>query len=365
VKIISTSFLLSIYLSINITLYSQKNDSTISSKLIQNTIISGQYFMAYNYNDGEDLHNFLLKRGYFTLKTDIDEVFSVRYTQDITLDEEGEDSGNIELRLKYLYLKAKMNSFLFFTNSYVELGVVHTPWIDFEQNINQYRVQGKMFSERFDLLNSADFGITMAGLIGGEIDKEYQNEVNNKEPGKYGSFALGFFNGGGYYNIEENSNKTFQSRLTLRPLPDKIPGLQLSHGFAYGKVNKNDSIPVPDYIANLFMLSSESKFHKLTAQYHIGTGDFEGKYVDATSNEGYDNEGYSFFGEFLIPNSNFAVFSRYDHFKIYEATTISTETIIAGLTYRFLKNKLLLDYQQTRTPNRTINYYEFAIEIAF
>jgi hypothetical protein len=57
----------------------------------------------------------------------------VRYTQDITLDEEGEDSGNIELRLKYLYLKAKMNSFLFFTNSYVELGVVHTPWIDFEQ----------------------------------------------------------------------------------------------------------------------------------------------------------------------------------------------------------------------------------------
>jgi hypothetical protein len=58
-------------------------------------------------------------------------------------------------------------------------------------------------------------------------------------------------------------------------LPDKIPGLQLSHGFAYGKVNKNDSIPVPDYIANLFMLSSESKFHKLTAQYHIGTGDFE------------------------------------------------------------------------------------------
>ncbi len=346
-------------------LLAQKNDSINfnGKSLIQNTTISGQYFMAYNYNDKDDLHNFLLKRGYFTLKTKISDIFSVRYTQDITLDEEGGDAGNVEMRLKYLYLKGKLDKFV--KNSYFEVGLVHTPWLDFEQHINHYRVQGKMFSEKIKMINSADFGVTVAGLIGGKVDKKYQDEVNKKEPGKYGSYAIGFFNGGGYHDFEENDNKTFQSRITLRPFPNKIPGLQFSHGFAYGKVNLNDSVPVPDYMVNLFMLSSESRLHKFTAQYHIGTGDFAGKYINEATNEGYDNEGYSFFGEFLIPNSNFAVFSRYDNFKIYEETTVTSATIIAGLTYRFLKNKLLVDYQQTKTPTGKINFYELAIEIAF
>ncbi|NJO88344.1 MAG: hypothetical protein HC831_04775 [Chloroflexia bacterium] len=229
-------YFLAICAVIGTSLFAQSNDSIkndVAKNLLQNTTISGQYFMAYNYNDSEELHNFLLKRGYFTLKTKINEMFSVRYTQDITLDEEGEDAGNVEMRLKYLYLKGKLDKIL--RNSYFEVGLVHTPWLDFEQHINEYRVQGKMFSESIRMLNSADFGVTVAGLIGGEIDEKYQKEVNKYEAGKYGSYAFGFFNGGGYHDFEENSNKTFQSRLTLRPLPNKIPGLQLSHSFAYGK----------------------------------------------------------------------------------------------------------------------------------
>ena len=65
--------------------------------------ISGQWFLAYNYNNSSELSQFALKRGYFTVKTKMNDFLSARYTQDITLDKEGSDAGNVELRLKYLY----------------------------------------------------------------------------------------------------------------------------------------------------------------------------------------------------------------------------------------------------------------------
>lgn len=356
--------ILSITVSLSNSIISaQDNEKEITvNSIVRNTIISGQYFMAYNYDDKADLHQFLLKRGYFTINTRINDVFSIRYTQDITIDNEGGDAGNVELRLKYLYLRGKFDQIPFLRHSYIELGMVHRPWLEFEEHINQYRVQGTMFTERNSIINSADFGITYIGLLGGEINEEYRKNVNNHEAGKYGSFAIGVFNGGGYHAIEQNSNKTIETRISLRPFPDLIPGLQFSHGFAYGDANLADSIPI--FRMNLFMLSSESRYHAFTFQYYTGKGDFSGKYIDEFS-QSYDTEGYSVFGEFLIPKSKFAVFSRYDNFKIAESPVIENTTFIAGISYRFFKNKLLIDYQKFKSPERTTNYYEFALEIAF
>ncbi|MBN2214275.1 MAG: hypothetical protein JW723_08520 [Bacteroidales bacterium] len=347
----------------NSTIFAQDNEKEITLKNIaRSTIISGQYFMAYNYDNKADLHQFLLKRGYFTINTGINDVFAVRYTQDITIDKEGGDAGNVELRLKYLYLRGKFDQIPLLKHSYIELGLVHRPWLEFEEHINQYRVQGTMFVERNSIINSADFGITCIGLLGGEMNEEYRKKVNNHEAGKYGSFAIGIFNGGGYHAIEKNSNKTIETRISLRPFPDFIPGLQFSHGLAYGDANLPDSIP--EFRMNLFMLSSESRYHKFTFQYYTGKGDFSGTYTDEF-NRSYDTEGYSLFGEFLIPKTRFAVFSRYDHFRIAESPAVDKNTFIAGISYRFFKNKLLIDYQKFRSPERTTNYYEFALEIAF
>ncbi len=96
------------------TLDAQEKDSVSHLQyMMANTSISGQYFIAYLYNDQSDNHQFTLKRGYFTVNTKLSEQFSVRYTQDITLDQEGSDAGNVEMRLKFLYLKAKLGDFLF------------------------------------------------------------------------------------------------------------------------------------------------------------------------------------------------------------------------------------------------------------
>lgn len=344
-------------------IFSQQSDSTrLLKNLAANTNISGQYFIAYNYNDDSNIQQFTLKRGYFTVNTRLNEIFSVRFTQDITLDQEGSDAGNVEMRLKFLFLHINLPDFSFLKNNNIEIGMVNRPWISFEQTINPYRVQGTMFLERHKILPSADFGVTCSGLFGGELDQEYQKNINKSGPGRFGSYSFGLYNGGGYTAIEQNSNKIFESRISLRPFPGKLPGLQISHGFLAGKANMADS--VADYTMHVLMLSSESKYHKITGQVYKGKGDADGVYINNT-NEALENDGYSVFGELFIPRAHLALFARYDHFRTHENSIREKQVFIAGISYRFLKNKLLFDYQHDKTTGSITNFYEIALEIAF
>jgi len=342
-------------------LLAEENESNLST-ILQNTDLSVQWFLNYGYDDVKEMGSFSLKRGYFTIKTKLNETFSVRYTQDITLDEEGGDAGNVEIRLKYMYLKMKMDQFDFLPISYFELGMVHRPWLDFEEHINRYRAQGTMYIERAHLINSADFGITYTGLIGEKIDEKYQKEVNKKYPGKFGSFSIGVYNGGGYHAIEKNNNKTIEGRLTIRPLPMFIPGLQFSYNFVYGDANI-DTLSA-DFQLNLFFISSESKHHVAAFQYYMGKGDQGGRYVGANG-KSFENDGYSAFGEFKIPETKFAVFGRYDEFNSDQKTTIKETTTIGGIAYRFLKSKVFVDLNQHHVDLKTTNIYELALEILF
>lgn len=331
------------------------NTLTISQKID----ISGQWFLAFN--NASEINQFALKRGYFTIKTKMNDVFSIRYTQDITLDKEGSDAGNVEIRLKYLYLKIKLDHFQFLKYSHLEVGLVHRPWLDYEQNINKYRVQGKMFLERYSIINSADFGIFYKGLIGGKIDKNYQTKVTNQNPGKYGSFSIGIHNGGGYHAIEQNNNKTLEGRLSIRPFYAIYPGMQLSYAFTYGKANTIDNLN--DFIMNLLYISSETKLGTFTGQYFTGKGDYGGKYIDE-QNKSIANSGISLFGELRIPKTNLSIFGRFDDFEL-DDNLEERNTYIGGVSYSFLKSKVLFNVDYQKNPDETIKIYEIALEIGF
>ena len=78
-------------------------DKAASEETVDTSVkISGLWFLAYRGNipsEGNDA--FVVKRGYLTFKKNFNETLSVRYTQDITIDKEGDDAGNVELRFKY------------------------------------------------------------------------------------------------------------------------------------------------------------------------------------------------------------------------------------------------------------------------
>lgn len=340
-------------------------DSTTVQKFIKKTDISGQWFLAYNYNIIDNFNQFRLKRGYFTVKTQLNSNISVRYTQDITLDKDGNDAGNVEMRLKYLYMKFKCNKNTIFRNSYLEFGLVHRPFIDFEQKINGYRVQDKMFSEIYHIYSSADFGFTIGGNIGAKLNPDAIKKVGKSYAGKYGSYAFGLYNGAGYHAIEYNNNKTFEGRLSLRPFPYYIPGLQFTYVGAYGTSNLTDTNI--NYNANLIYVSFKNKKLTLTGQYVFCIGNFDGSYINDLY-QPLKNDGFSVFSELFFYKDKLSLIGKYDNFQVYSnPMSARKNAIIGGVSFHFLDSKLLLFYGNNYENNfiNSNQIAELVLEIVF
>lgn len=340
--------------------------------------MSGNWFIAYrngiSQTQADDEigkitkqeNGFVLKRSYITLKKDLNKTFSVRYTMDLTIDKEGNDAGNVETRLKYLYVKVKpkINTNLL-TNTWIEAGMVHTPWLDYEQKINTYRVQDNMFIERNKIFNSADFGITIGGNIGPAMDKKFLKEVNGAMKGKWFTYCFGLYNGGGYSGAEKNNNKVISGRISARPFANSLPELHISGYFNKGKGNTKDS---PEFNQFLTMLAYTSKHFTLTSQYHTGRGDFRAKYVKKDNPSfSYNNNGYSFFSEYRIHKTPLALWGRYDSFTVDKITSKDiTKRIIGGITYRINKNlRLVLNMEHNAKNTDENDIYELNLEVSF
>ena len=303
-------------------------------------------------NNGTDFSRFALKRGYLTVEKEFMPWFSARMTTDVTqVKDEAKDSGgktysnydgSIGVRIKYLYGKFNIPDFAFITKPNVEFGMVHIPWLDFEEHVNYFRCQDTMFLERNSTFNSADTGLTFASLLGGTIDENYQKTVNKAYPGRYGSMSFGIYNGAGYHSSEKNENKVFEGRLTLRPLPDILPGLQFSYFGTTGKGNKSTD---PDWNTNLGFVSFEHEYVTVTGQYYWGKGNQGGS-------DEFKKKGYSAFAE-IKPLKEISIIGRYDHFDPNkDAGSDENNRYIAGVAYMLDKphhNMVLLDYD-------TVNY---------
>jgi hypothetical protein len=194
-----------------------------------------------------------------------------------------------------------------------------------------------MFIERNDTFNSADIGVTFVSLLGGTMPEDYQKKVNKYYPGRYGSMSLGVYNGSGYHASEKNENKVLEGRLTIRPLPDIIPGLQFSYFGTTGNGNKDTE---PDWRTNLGFVSFEHEYVVLTGQYYWGKGNQKG----ADEN---DKDGYSFFAE-VKPHKKFSIIGRYDRFDPNkDAKDDENNRYIVGAAYHLAKphkNMIVLDY---------------------
>jgi hypothetical protein len=331
--------------------------------------IGGQWFLAYLNGtlDNEWVNLFTVTRGYINIKAKLNDTFSGRITPDVSIDQEGDGAGDLELRLKYAYLQWNLPNILFLYKPFFELGLVHRPWLNFEENVIGYRMQGTMFLPRHGVINSADFGVTFVSLLGGEMSKEYQKLVNSKYPGKYGSIVLGVYNGGGYHDFERNTNKPIEGRITIRPFPFLLPGLQFSYTGAYGKGN---TIAAPDWIMNTGYISWESRHLILTASYYKGVGDFRGRAIDSLGNS-LDQDGYSVYGELKFQKLKLGLIARYDYFQRHEHTgAVYSRRYIAGISYRFYnESKFLITFDRNEGPSflayKKTDVIKYILEVRF
>lgn len=316
-------------------------------------------------DDGIQGGAFKITRSYLSVKKSLFKNLGFR----MTLDSWQDETGDMKVRLKYIYAHYLFDDIGFITKPNIEFGQVHMPWLDFEEHVNYYRMQGTMFMERSGLFNSTDFGITIGGYLGGELDASYKKEVNSKYAGRYGSFSFGVYNGGGYHAIEATQNKTFEGRLTIRPLPDVVQGLQLSYFGVFGKGNAvYGADTIPDWNLNAAMLSFENKYLTLTGQFVSGEGNQKGKFID-TLHVSNKISGYSFFAEGKI-DENWRVIARYDAFDSNTNADDNAETrVIVGVGYDFgNRNILILDFDKTMYENTALvdkNLIKLTMQISF
>ncbi len=317
---------------------------TLHADNIKQSSISGQWFMQYQSGkeQGSASSHFQITRGYININNRLNDYLSGRITPDISVDRDGDGEGDLEMRLKYCFADLSLPSLWLLTESHIEMGLVHRPWLDFEEHINRYRMQGTMFLERNHLLNSGDFGITYFANLGGLIDEIYRREVNTSYPGRFGSIAVGIYNGGGYHAIELNNNKTLEGRLTLRPFHSVAPGLQFSYLGIVGKGNANIS---PDWSIHTLFCSLEHRRYILTGTLYSGAGDFKGTAIDDNGNA-LDQNGWSMFSELKSAKLPLSVIGRYDYFTIDSLPkSVTRKKIIAGVSWHIEgKTKVLIDY---------------------
>ena len=329
-----------------------------------------------NLEDGYEKYNrFNIGRGYLTMRVKPVKWFEGR----ITLDAHQDESGDMNVRLKYLYGKFTVPfESIILTEPSLELGIVHMPWLDYEEHINWYRCQGTMFMERNKLFNSADFGATFGMLLGRKLPDKYQEEVSSKYPGTWGSLALGVYNGGGYHALEKNSGKSFEGRLSVRPLGFIFPNIQLSYFFiiGHGNVEETDDYNAPKWRSHTAMMSYECKFLALTGQFIYGRGNQKGDFVDWENAEDpetgdeihvgiedvHDYMGASGFLEVKLPWIKSSLIGRYDWFG---REGENTQRIIAGYAFHFYKqhkNFIMLDVDYV-IPDSSIEFVEDTWEV--
>jgi hypothetical protein len=149
----------------------------------------------------DDFNSFDITRAYLNINAQVAKNLRFRFTPDIRRVTDGSLAGSLTVRVKYGFLQVDN---VLTPRSWIRAGLSQTPWLDFEEAVNRYRVQGTMFSEREALIpGSADFGVGYFTPL----------------PGNYGEVHAGVYNGEGFTQAEANKYKSFQGRLTIRPLP--------------------------------------------------------------------------------------------------------------------------------------------------
>ena len=310
----------------------------------------GTVFLDYSsgVRNGDDTRfsSFQVTRGYLNLKYDAARWLRARITPDFTHADAGSGA-----RLKYLFAEFLAPEYGALAGASAMAGLGITPFQDFEQSINIYRVQGQMFEERSNVDHISDTGVSFFGNLGGAIAQDWQEAAGlpSRYDGRYGSYHFGVYDGGGSGAAATNGHRAIEGRLTVRPLPDVVPGLQFTWSGIFGKAGHGDN----PWTSSLGFVSLRTGHLVLTGQYLASVGEQSGR-------DEFHGRGFSLFGDLRMPfYDRVSAFLRYDRWN--PGVTLSgitapapgtgfrRHTSIGGLGYRLgNEDYLIAAYERTR-----------------
>src|SRR2546428_13892334 len=212
--------------------------------------------------------------------------------------------GSLSSRLKYAFATCTpQGSPLTF-----KIGQIHTPWIDWEEALWDYRMQGQMAMERAGYMSAADFGVGVDGKWG-------PDKVN---------FQLAVVNGEFYRSPEAGQGKDVMARLSVRLLDtddsSRVGGLRVTgyagYGRAAGGAERNRYLGMVSYRSKHLTLAGEA-----AAAQSGPLGAINGHV-------------YSAFGVYKVPDSKVAIIGRVDITHLQAGASDKQTRFIDGGSYQ-------------------------------
>ena len=293
-------------------------------------VVYGQYLYQLKDSLGAGHQNqFSVQRAYVNVIGRFSGGIQTRVTADI----QPAAAGNQVFRLKYAYAGwTPAGSALTY-----KLGLLHTPWLDWEEALWDYRMQGSMALDRNGYLTAADFG---AGVDG----KWKDDQVN-------GQFTV--VNGEGYSGsgAAGDKRKDVQARVSVRVLNtddnSRVGGLRLTGYAGLGKYtgggDRNRFVGLLSYRSKEVTLAGEFASTKDTLAPVGGSPNATGRTISG-------------FGVYHVPKSGVAFVARVDVVDPNTSVDNDRQTrVIGGISYQVSPNlRVLADvdnlsYQATPT----------------
>ena len=294
-------------------------------------IVSGVGYLQYVYqlkDTANHNNNFDVTRAYVNLIGRFAGGVGARVTLDVN-----RPAGDNSLRYRLKYAFATFTP----TGSplTLKMGMIHTPLLDWEEALWDYRMQGQMAMERGGYLSSSDIGVGVDGKWG-------LDNVN---------MQLVFVNGESYSGGPGDQRKDVMGRVSVRALmtddSSRVGGLRFTAYGGYGK-------PTTGGQRNRFlgMVSYRTKHITLAGEFASTKDSVTGTPTPSTT-----GRVISAFGVYKVPNSKVALIARVDITDPNTSAANDKQTrIIGGISYQLSPNlRLLLDldnvsYEGTPTP---------------
>ena len=285
------------------------------SPLTVSGVVYAQYF--YQTKDTANHFNaFDVTRAYVNLIGHFSGGITTRVTADIAHAVGGQQT----YRLKYAYAAWTPEG----SSLTYKLGLMQTPWLDWEEALWDYRMEGATVFDRAGYLSSSDFGIGADG----NINKEQVD------------FQAGVFDNGSYSTGLGDQRKNFQARVSVRAMdsddPSRVGGLRITGFTQIGK-------PVTGGTQTRFVGMVSYKSKTLTLAGMGGVTD------DSVTAAAAPTKGQviSAFGVYHFTDSPVALIARFDNIKPNKAALstvpgFTNTRIIVGASYQLTTNVRLL-----------------------
>jgi hypothetical protein len=306
--------------------------------------VGGVVYAQYAYNASSDtlkadssiahINNFDITRAYVNVTGRFAGGITTRVTADIFTN--SAIAGSRLLRLKYAFATWTPDS----SNLTFKLGQMQTPFVDYEEALWDYRMQGTVAVDRNSYMSSSDFGFA--------VDGKWNNDAFN--------FSAGIYNGENYNGALGDNRKDLMARASFRLMGtddgSRVGGLRLT---GYAQLGQPSSGGQRNRFIGL--LSYRSQNLTLAAQYATTTDSVTGG-PTAPGNAGVvtasaQKKGsiISAYGVFHFPQTRFALVGRVDvvnpnkdltdSLRNAKGTPLATR-IIAGVSYQVTPNVRLL-----------------------